>query len=70
MTTSKNKTKKTIVTVVGRDSWSGPEILFTKEFVKRDNAEKFCTKFNSKNNKKIVPDYYEVASIDSHPFSR
>ena len=60
----KAKKKKVTVTVVSHDSWSGPEVLYTKSFTYRKNAEKFCDKFNSKNTATVVPEYYEIARID------
>ncbi len=65
--TAKAKTlkPKVTVTVVGHDSWSGPEILYTKEFKTMAAAERFCKKFNSKNNLPVVPEYYETASVNS-----
>lgn len=59
----KSTKKKVIVTVVGHDSWSGPEVLFKKEFTYEANALKYCKEFNAKNNLPQTPEYYEKAHM-------
>jgi hypothetical protein len=60
----KAQKKKVRVTVMSYDRWSGPEILWIKEFAYRKNAEKYCKKHNAGNTESVVSDYYTVARID------
>ena len=62
----KTKKKKIVVSIVGHDSWSGPERLYTEEFNTLTAAEKFCAKFNSNSWKNVPysPEYYETAEIE------
>ena len=57
------KKEKIRVTVTSHDSWSGVEVLYTKEFVTEAAAVAFCKKFNAKNNLPQVPEYYEIATV-------
>jgi hypothetical protein len=57
------KKEKIRVTVMSHDSWSGPEVLYTKEFATEKAAENFCKKFNAKNTAPTAPEYYETATI-------
>lgn len=45
------------------DSWSGREALETLTFKDRDEATAYVRKFNSKNDKNKVPEYYEYAEL-------
>ena len=59
----KTKKKKIVVTIVSHDSWSGPEIQYTKEFATQTGAVNFMKKFNGRNNLPQAPEYYETAEI-------
>jgi RecB family endonuclease NucS len=51
------------VNIIARDRFSGPELLETKLFKSKDEAVKFCEKYNSKNTETHAPDYYSYAEI-------
>lgn len=54
----------TRVKIWSSDSWSGKKLEETKHFDNKPEAEEFVRKFNAKNNKSQVPEYYEYAELD------
>ena len=63
MTPTKSKKQKIKVMVMSHDSWSGPEVQYTKEFATMKGAENFANKINGKNTATVVPEYYETAHV-------
>ncbi len=55
--------KKTVVHVIESDRGWGTKIYEVKDFDTRNDAEAFVKKFNKRNNKTKVPDWYMYATI-------
>lgn len=55
--------EKVKVEIIESDSWSGQSIDEVKYFDTNDEAQKFCDKYNAKNNKPTVPEWYMYARI-------
>lgn len=53
----------TKVRIWGMDSWSGRELIEELEFKDLEEAKAYVSKYNSVNNEKSVPEYYQYAEI-------
>ena len=55
--------KRYCVDIFEYDRGKGSKLDETKEFASKGEALGFAKKFNSKNNKTVVPDWYLIASL-------
>lgn len=56
--------KKVKVLIIESERGWGQKVDEVKEFDTREEAEKFCKEYNSKNNEPTVPDWYMYARIE------
>jgi transcriptional regulator CtsR len=60
--------KQTKVYIIESERGWGQKIDEIKKFESEEEADKFIKKFNSKNDKNIVPDWYMYATKEKPPF--